>query len=87
MIIKYWFKVVYADERKYVSQIYKIMLNDIRDNQNIKNWASLVKKKKNTLANLWFLDVWLAQGVGDVSKFLTLLKQRLSDHFLQKWNY
>ena len=24
------------------------------------------------LANLGFLDVWLAQGVGDVSKFLTL---------------
>ena len=84
IIIKYWFKVVYADERKYISQIYKVMLNDIRDNQNIKNWASLVK---NTLANLGFLDVWLAQGVGDVSKFLTLLKQRLSDHFLQNWNY
>ena len=25
--------------------------------------------------------------MGDVSKFLTLLKQRLSDHFLQNWNY
>ena len=60
-------------ERKYISQIYKVMLNDITDNQNIKNWASLVK---NTLANLGFLDVWLAQGVGDVSKFLMLLKQR-----------
>ena len=44
IIIKYWFKVVYADEKKYISQIYKVMLNDIRDNQNIKNWAIFSKK-------------------------------------------
>ena len=43
IIIKYWFKVVYADERKYISEIYKVMLNDIRDNQSIQDWASLVK--------------------------------------------
>ena len=48
-IIKYWFKVINADERKYISQIYKYILNDITDRQNIQNWASLVK---NTLADL-----------------------------------
>ena len=48
-IMKYWFKVIYADERKYISKIYKVMLNDIADRQNIQNWASLVR---NTLANL-----------------------------------
>ena len=31
IIIKYWFKVIYADERKYISKIYKVMLNDIAD--------------------------------------------------------
>ena len=35
IIIKYWFKVIYADERKYISKIYKAMLNYIADRQNI----------------------------------------------------
>ena len=28
----------------------------------------------------------VAQGVGDVSKFLSILKQILEDNFLQNWN-
>ena len=36
-------KSYYADERKYISQIYKVMLNDMIDRQNIQNWASLVR--------------------------------------------
>ena len=43
IIIKYRFKVIYADERKYISKICKVMLNDIADGQNIQNWASLVR--------------------------------------------
>ena len=53
-IIKYWFKVIYADERKYISKIYKVILNDIADRQNIQNWASLVR---NMLANLGLFEV------------------------------
>lgn len=29
--------------------------------------------------------MWLAQGVGDVKNFLSLLKQRLRDNFIQSW--
>ena len=83
IIIKYWFKVIYADERKYISKIYKVMLNDIADRQNSQNWASL---ERNTLANVGFFDVWLAQDVGDMNKFLLILKQRLADNFLQNWS-
>ena len=83
IIIKYWFKVIYAYERKYIRKIYNVMLNDIADRQNIQNWASLVI---NTLANLGFFEVWLAQGVGDMNKFLLILKQRFADHFLQNWS-
>ena len=36
-------KSYYADERKYISQIYKVMLIDTIDRQNIQNWASLVR--------------------------------------------
>ena len=51
-------QVINADERKYISKIYKVMLNDIAGRQNNQNWASLVR---NTLANLGFFEVWLAQ--------------------------
>ena len=83
IIIKFWFKVLFAEYRKYIIQIYRVMLRDMTDRQNVQNWASLVR---NTLANLGFHHVWLAQGVGDVNKFLMILKQRLSDNFIQNWN-
>ena len=38
-IIKYWFKVLSTKDRKYVKQIYYIMLDDIASNPNVKNWA------------------------------------------------
>ena len=82
IIIKYWLKVVYSDNRKNINQMYRMMLNDITDRQNIQNCASLVR---NTLSNLGFRDVWLEQGVGDVNKFLSALKLRLSDNFIQNW--
>ena len=83
IILKYWFNAIYADERKYISKIYKVMLNDIADRQSIQNWASLVR---NTLANFEFFEVWLVQGVGDMNKFLLILKQSLADNFLQNWS-
>ena len=58
------------------------MLRDIETKPNIKNWASLLR---NILSNLGFLLVWLSQGVGDIKQFLVVLKQRLTDNFLQEW--
>lgn len=61
------------------------MLRDIETKPNInmiKNWASLLK---NSLSNLGFLHVWLSQGVGDIKLFIAVLKQRLTDNFLQQW--
>ncbi len=81
-IIKYWFKVIQSGERKYIKCIYMMMLNDIERLPTVKNWASLVK---NILAELGFYHVWLSQGVGDVTQFLTILKQRLKDTFVQNW--
>ena len=59
-----------------------MMLRDIETKPNIKNWASLLR---NILSNLGFLHVWLSQGVGDIKQFLVVLKQRLTDYFLQQW--
>ena len=72
IIIKYWFKLIRSDGRKTVKVIYSLMLNDIAERPNIQNWAALVK---NTLSNLGFFHVWVAQGVGDEKNFLSLFKQ------------
>ena len=81
-IIKYWFKVISTKARKYVKQIYYVMLDDIASNPDVKNWASMVK---HTLSNLGFYNVWASQGVGNVKNFLTIFKQRLRDNFIQNW--
>ena len=81
-IIKYWFKINHADNRKNVKLIYNLMLYDITEIPNIKNWVSLVK---NLLSNLGFFPVWVAQGVGDEKIFLSIFRQRVSDHFNQNW--
>ena len=28
-IIKYWFKLIYSEENKYIKQVYNMMLNDM----------------------------------------------------------
>ena len=59
------------------------MLSDIVQNHRITNWALLVR---NLLADLGFYEVWLQQNVGNPVNFLSLVKQRLHDNFLQKCN-
>ena len=83
VIIKYWFKILQTPENKYIKIIYNMMIRDIEELPNKANWASLVR---DLLASLGFREVWLAQGVGNVSAFLSVLKQRLSDTFMQNWH-
>ena len=82
LIIKYFFKILYSREIKYIKLIYKLMLNDIDTHPTVINWASLVR---DILLPLGFYEVWLQQGVGDYLKFLSLFKQRLQDTFIQNW--
>ena len=83
IILKYWLKIVNTEENKFIKCIYQTMLADIDNNNRKTNWALLVKK---LLANLGFYEVWLQQSVGDDGIFLSLVKQRLKDNFVQKWN-
>ena len=81
IIIRYWLKVILAEEQEYIKKIYNVMLTDINDIPNIQNWASLVR---NTFSNLGFLNVWIAQGMGDENIFLSVIKQRFSGTFEQR---
>ena len=70
IIIKYWFKILQTPGNKYIKSIYNMMIRDIEELPNKANWASLVR---NLLASLGFREVWLAQGVGNVGTFLSVL--------------
>ena len=72
--------VIKNDDRKYISIICKMLLSDMEQWPNKINWATLIK---TTLGNLGFYHFWLEQGVGDESKFLSVLIQRLKDNFIQ----
>ena len=63
--------------------VYKLMLSDLDRFPNKVNWASLVR---NLLMSLGFNNVWLDQGVGNYGGFITVLKQRLTDNFIQIWH-
>ena len=83
MIIKYWLKIVLCPENRLIKIIYNMMLNDMESMPHKENWAKLVKQ---LLGCLGFNEVWVAQTVGDVNIFLSLVKQRLHDNFIQNWN-
>ena len=38
-IVKYWFKILMASENKYISLVYKIMVNDLERQPITTNWA------------------------------------------------
>ena len=71
-----------APENKYVSIVYNIMVNDVERQPNTTNWASHVR---HLLLSLGFYEVWLQQGVVNYNIFLSLLKQGLTDTFIQNW--
>ena len=81
LIIRYWFKILSADERKYVKLIYRLMQNDIEAKPNTVNWASLLR---DLLSSLGFHEVWIHQGVGNYNNFIAAVKQRIYRHIYPK---
>ena len=68
---------------KYVRIIYNMLFNDCINFPNKVTWVTLLH---DLLGNLGFMAVWLQQSVGDRVLFLSLVKQRLTDQFIQNWN-
>ena len=62
--------------------MYNMMLSDLELFLNKVNWVSLVR---HLLMSLGFYQVWLNQGVGNISIFISVFKQRLTDIFIQNW--
>jgi len=57
-------------------------MSDLTLHPNKTNWASLMR---DTLSRLGFYHVWLEQGVANPKVFLSILKTRLRDIFIQDW--
>lgn len=81
-IVKYWTKIVCTNENKYVAKVYLMLKNDLDQFPNKKNWCSLVR---DLLCNLGLNDAWFYQNVGNANVFLSLVKQRIKDQFIQNW--
>ncbi|XP_052772033.1 uncharacterized protein LOC128211362 isoform X1 [Mya arenaria] len=81
-VIRYWLKVIKLDAHKYVKGMYSHMCSYIETRPNCKSWANDVC---SLLQSLGFHYVWLNQGVGDENMFISLLKTRLNDMFIQNW--
>ena len=75
-------KILGANERKYIIVVYKLILSDLTLHSNKTNWASLMR---DTLSRLGFYHVWLEQVVANPKVFLSILKTRLRDIFIQDW--
>jgi hypothetical protein len=83
IIIKYWFKILRCENKKYIKYTYLFMLNDMNISPNKVSWATQVK---DILETHGFNYVWANQGVENVNIFLKVLKQRVRDIYYQEWN-
>jgi len=78
--VKYWLKLTQMNEGRYARSCYlKQMQQDLNGRCN---WVTHVRE---LLQKYGFGDVWVAQGVNDVSCFIHMLKQRLVDCYCQEW--
>ena len=68
-IMVYWFRILEAQDTKFIKLAYQLMLNDIELSHTCVNWASKVK----LLTSLGFHEVWVNQGVGNKNVFLQVL--------------
>ena len=81
-IIKYWFKILYCNDMKYIKVMYNVMLNDLVKYPNKKSWAYQVR---NILQMYGFNEAWLFQSIGDINVFIKVFKQRVKDNYMQTW--
>ena len=63
--------------------MYNMLKNDFESNPDKKKWCSLLY---GLLCTLGFNDAWLFLDIGDSVLFLSLVKQRLKDQFIQNWH-
>ena len=79
--VKYWIRLLNMEQSRLPKQAYSMLLS--LDSNGKKCWITQVKE---LLCNTGFQYVWLNQSVPNANEFVSVLKQRLIDTFLQEWN-
>jgi hypothetical protein len=79
-VIKYWFRLLEMENDRLPKQAYVMLVR--LDDLGKTCWATGVRE---ILSQCGFYCVWINQGVGNVKVFLSRLKQRLIDTFMQEW--
>jgi hypothetical protein len=79
--IRYWLRILKLDETRLPKQAYRMLVN--MDNNGKKCWVSGLRQK---LFELGLGYAWLQQGVACEKSFISLLKQRLKDAYIQEWD-
>ena len=82
IIIKSWVKIVHANDNNYVKKVYNMLKFSFESNRDKKKCFSLLY---GLLCTLGFNDAWLFQDIGNSVLFLSLVKQRLKEYFIQNW--
>ncbi len=78
--IKYWYKLITAEEYKYNSKCYKLLYRLDAAGRN--NWASEIR---SLLCCLGYGIVWYSQTVGDIKLFISEIKDRIVSISYQEW--
>ena len=78
--VKYWLYLLEMPESRLPHKSYKMLFN--KDEQGKYTWVTEVK---NLLYRYGFGHVWLSQGVGNTSYFLTEFISRVKDVGSQEW--
>ena len=82
-VIRYWLKIVQLDNTKFAREMYSLMYRHLDNNPTHMSWARNVK---TLLQSTGLYETWVNQGVGNVNVFISLVKQRAFDMFVQNWN-
>ena len=82
-IVKYWTKLLNTNDNKYNRKVYNMLKSDMEIYPHKSNWCSLLK---DLLCRLGFYDAWYFQYIGNANIFISLVKQRLTDNFVQNWH-
>lgn len=82
-IIGYWYKLI-NNHSTLSSTIYKIIVNDVYNNNSKYSWLSNVK---SILDECGLSYIWDSQSFhGSKDLLLTLVERSLKDQFVQNWN-
>ena len=80
-IIMFWAKLVSDKQHKISVIMYNVLLSDSKKHNY--EWLKYIK---SSLEDLGLNYLWLSQSVPNINWLKSVIKQRISDQFVQNWH-